>query len=191
MIIRVTTEFDFDTETKEVSGFTTFHDGVEVKREVTKTTRATKANTPIVLEEEAIVTLEPTKVSFNNKAVADMGIEYGERIVIKYEKLKGVKTPFPVMEKDLEAGNKITKTNTIAYRGKANTILAEYGTQFGLEKYKEGVWKLISKNAGIKITPPIKDIKEIQEDAEKVEARIFVDDNDTTEIGEMSFTLTI
>ena len=35
MIIRVTTEFDFDTETKETSGFTTFHDGVEVKRETT------------------------------------------------------------------------------------------------------------------------------------------------------------
>lgn len=189
MIIRVTTEFDFDTESKETSGFTTFHDGVEVKRETTTKAKAVKA--AVVLEDEAIIKLEPTKISFNNKAVAEMGIEYGDRIVIKYEKLKGVKTPFPVMEKDLEAGNKITKTNTIAYRGKANTVLAEYGTEFGLEKYKEGTWKLISKNEGIKIVPPVKDIKTVQEDAEKVDARIFVDDNDTTEIGEMSFTLTI
>lgn len=189
MIIRVTTEFDFDTETQQTSGFTTFHNGVEQKRETTKTTKSTKG--PVVLEDEAIIKLEPTKMCFNNKAVADIGIEYGDRIIIKYEKLKGVKLPFPVLEKDLEVGNKITKTNTIAYRGKANTILAEYGTEFGIEKYKEGVWKLISKNEGIKITPPVKDIKEVQDYAEKVDARVFVDDDDTTEIGEMSYTLTI
>ena len=31
------------------------------------------------------------------------------------------------------SGNKVTKSNTVTYKGNANTILAEYGTEFSLK----------------------------------------------------------
>ena len=69
-----------------------------VLRKKEKTTRKVKD----VVEEMssiALVTLEPNKLVFNNKAVADMGLEYEDRIVIKWEK-KG-KQMIPIIGKDL------------------------------------------------------------------------------------------
>lgn len=187
---QVTVTFNFDpTEETPVSDLTCFIDGIEKKK---KTTRSTKTK-EIVLEDEALVTLEPTKIQLNNKAVAEIGIVYGERIIIKYEFEKlpgGKKKYFPVIGSDTGmgeegSGNKITKTNSVAYKGKANTILAEYGTEFGLEPFKEGVWKLVSKNAPVK---PMT-YEEVETQAEDLDVTIFVDDDDQTEINLMPFKL--
>lgn len=185
---QVTVTFNFDpTEETPVSDLTCFIDGIEKKK---KTTRSTKTK-EIVLEDEALVTLEPTKIQLNNKAVADMNIVYGERVIIKYEKIEKTKKYFPVIGSDTSmgeegSGNKITKTNSVAYKGKANTILAEYGTEFSVEPYKEGVWKLVSKN------PPIKKVisyQEIENQAEDLDFTMITDSDEEIEIGEMPFKL--
>lgn len=186
-IHQVTVTFNFDPEEEQaVTDLTCFIDGVEKKK---KTTRSVKPKAEPIMEDEAIITLEPTKIIFNNKVVADMKLEYQDRLVIKYQKIAGEKKPVPTIGKDVDqgaegTGNKLTKTNTLAYRGKANTILAEYGTEFGIEEYKEGIWKMISKNEGIK--PPTT-YKSVEAAAEKLDVAIFVDDSDTTEIGDMTF----
>lgn len=186
-IHQVTVTFNFDPEEEQaVTDLTCFIDGIEKKK---KTTRSVKPKAEPIMEDEAIITLEPTKIIFNNKVVADMGLVYQDRLIIKYQKIDGSKKPIPTIGKDIDfneegLGNKLTKTNTLAYRGKANTILAEYGTEFGIEEYKPGIWKLISKNEGIK--PPTT-YKSVEAAAEKLDVAIFVDDSDTSEIGDMTF----
>ena len=189
MIRQVIVTFDFDPEEETaVTNLTCFIDGTEKKK---KTTRTVKPKAEPVMEDEAIITLEPTKILINNKAVADMGLVYQDRLVIKYQKIAGNKKPVPIIGTDLAfdeegTGNKLTKTNTLAYRGKANTILAESGTEFGLEEYKEGIWKLVSRNEGIKAPTTYKAVEVV---AEGMDTTIFVDDDDTTEIGDMTFKL--
>ena len=135
MIKNVVVNFSFDTETETVSNVSCAIDGVEKKKRTTK-----KAPKESVLEDEAIIILEENKLVLNNKAVLDLGITEENRgdirVNIRYEK-KG-KVTFPIIGTDYSfdeegSGNKITKSNTVAYKGKANTILSEYGTSFKLE----------------------------------------------------------
>lgn len=81
-----------------------------------------------------------------------MDIKPEDRIVVRYEQ-KG-KTLFPIIGQDIAfdtegAGNKLTKSQTIAFKGKQNVVLKEFGTSFTLQPYTtndypEGVWKLVS-----------------------------------------------
>jgi hypothetical protein len=53
-----------------------------------------------------------------------------------------------------KGGNKLTKTNTVSFRGSANDKLAEYGSVFKLEPSEdEGIFYLI----GDKMNKPIED----------------------------------
>lgn len=187
MIKQITVTFNFDSETDQVSDICTFINGAEVKK---KTTRSTKTK-EIIMEDEAIIKLEETKLVFNNKAVSDMKIEHENRIVIEYVKTTG-KELIPIIGTDLAfekegSGNKLTKTNTVAYKGKQNTILAEYGTEFTIEPYKGELWKLVSKNEGVKKAPT--SYKDVVKQADEINTDLYTDGDDTTEIGEMTFTL--
>lgn len=173
MVKQVVVSFEFDPETELVSNIQCVIDGIEKKK---KTTRK-KAEVVEEMAKEALITLEAAKLSFNNKVVADMGLEYEDRIVIKWEK-KG-KTLFPIIGKDSAfdeegAGNKITKSNTIGYKGKQNAVLAEFGSIFTIEPYKEGTWKLIST------TSPItsKTLEETVKAVSKVEPILITEDGD-------------
>lgn len=185
MLKQVTVTFSFDPETEYVSDLTCFVDGVEKKKKTTRTTKEKE----VVLENEAIITLEPTKIQLNNKAVADMGIVYGDRVIIKYQKLEpGKKKLTPIIGKDVDwneegSGNKITKTNSIAFKGKNNTILAEYGTEFTIKPFKEGLWTLVST------TPVEETYEEIIEKTDNVELDIYTDDDESIDLGEFPFKL--
>jgi len=179
---QVTVTFEFDPETELVSNVHAFVDGVEKKKTTTK-----KAPTKeVIMEAEAIITREDNKLVLNNKCAATLEVKAEDRLVIKYEKIG--KKRSPIIGTDLSfdeegSGNKVTKTNTVTYRGKANTVLAEYGTTFRLEEYKPGIWKLISDD----IAP--QDDNEAEEMAEQVEAELYTKDDDTTEIDELTFKL--
>lgn len=184
---QITCTFNFDPETESVSDLTIFVDGIEKKKKTT--TRSTKTKEPEVLEDTPKIILEPNKLSFNNRAIADMKIEYQDRILIKYEKdptVKGKKL-VPFIGRDLDwneegSGNKTTKTNTVSYRGNANKVLAEFGSEFTIEATdKEGIWKLVS------LDKEPSNIEEVQEAADDITPEIFIDDDDTTEIGEITF----
>ena len=147
MIKKVNVSFDFDPETNTVKNVNCFVDGVE-KVKKTTTSKKTKDKKE-ELESTSLITLDSNKLVFNNKAISDMEIEYEDRIVIKYEKIG--KENLPIIGKDLAfdeegSGNKVTKSNSVSYRGKVNTILSEYGTEFELVPYKEGIWRMVSLN---------------------------------------------
>lgn len=191
MIKNVNVTFTFDTETDTVSNVNCFVDGIEKKK---KTTRK-KKDEAVELEDKAILTLESNKIVFNNRAISDMQIEYENRIVIKYEKFGNRR--MPIIGKDTSfdeegSGNKVTKSNTVTYRGKANTVLAEYGTEFELVPYidgpyKEGVWRMVSLNEGIVSTPKTLDFQ--IKDAEKIEPEILTEDDSNFDIDELTFQL--
>ena len=189
MVKQVTVTFEFDPADELVSNLKCFVDGVEKKK---TTTRSTKKKEEIVMEDEAIITLDAAKLIFNNKAVADMELQYQDRVVIKYEKVKGSKLLIPTITKDDEAGNKLTKTNTIAYKGKQNTILAEFGTEFGIESLGGDTWKLVPKNAGKKAVVEVSK-KDTYEDviakAEEIDLTIMTEDEENIEIDEMMFKI--
>lgn len=186
MIKQVTVTFEFDGEKETVSNIKCFIDGVEKK----KTTTRAKAKKEEVLEDEAVITLEANKLSFNNKAVAVMQIAYQDRVLIKYEKIKGSKKPVPVIGTDLAfdeegAGNKVTKSNTISYRGDANNVLSQYGNKFTLEDYEDGKWKLIPMgeiNSG-------SSYEDVVANAEEIDLTVITEEDENLEIDEMTFKL--
>ena len=183
---QINVTFEYDTETDLVSNVHAFVDGVEKKK---KTTRKISKTKDIILEEEPILVREDNKLLFNNKAVAEMKIEAEDRIIIKYEKIKGVRVPIigtDLAWKEEGAGNKITKANTVVYRGKSNTILSEFGSNFLLEPHGEGFWKLVSTDP-LAVKP--KTYIEAVEQAENVDLDILTLDNNTTEIDELTFKL--
>lgn len=182
---QVVVTFNFDPETELVSDVKCMVDGIEKKKKTTKKVKE-------VIEEmasEPIITLEPNKLVFNNKAVADMDIKYEDRIVIKWEKIDGKMAP--IIGKDIAfdeegTGNKVTKSNTVTYKGKANDILADLGTEFNILEKEEGIWRLVPKGITINSVPKL---EEVYEEAEETEADLLVDTDDITEIDDLQFKL--
>ena len=188
MIKKVNVSFDFDPETNTIKNVNCFVDGVE-KVKKTTTSKKTKDKKE-ELETNSIVTLESNKLIFNNKAVSEMEIEYEDRIVIKYEKIG--KENLPIIGKDLAfdeegSGNKVTKSNSVSYRGKVNTILSEYGTEFELVPYKEGIWRMVSLNQTKKFEQ--KTLENEIKEFEKIEPEIITDDETNYEIDDLTFQL--
>lgn len=186
MIKSVIVTFDFDTETELVSNVLCNVDGVEKKKRTTKS----KAKVEEEMAAEPLITREETKLVFNNKIVADMDIQHEDRIVIKWEKVKNSKVVFPIIGKDIafdeeRSGNKVTKAFTIGYKGNQNRVLAEFGSQFTIEPYKEGIWKLISTTSAT----TSKTLEDTIKAVEKVDADIITEKDEEIEIDEMQFTL--
>lgn len=93
--------------------------------------------------------LEDNKYCLNAAAVELMGVGPDSKLDIKYE--KGV----PIIGTDeafgTKGGNKLTKNNTVAYRGAKNEELAKYGTEFTISAHssKEGLFVLSSENTPV------------------------------------------
>lgn len=95
---------------------------------------------------EPIVILEPNKLVLNSKAVEMLQVCEDCRVDIKYGKKD--KKSIPLIGTDAafgtKSGNRLTKSNTVSYRGANNTKLASYGTTFKLEPTEnEGIYYLI------------------------------------------------
>ena len=186
MIKQITVTFDFDTETENVSNIKVVNNS-----EKKKTTTRRLKDVETEMAAEAIITLEPNKLIFNSKAVADLELEYEDRVIVKW--VKEGKKMIPVIGKDIAfdeegAGNKVTKTNTVTYRGKANSVLAELGTEFTLVAHDTDIWKLAPTAEGIVETED-SPIEDLIEKAVQVEAELIVDDEDEMEIEELQFKL--
>jgi hypothetical protein len=179
MVKNVIVSFDFDSETESVTNVQCTVGGVEKKKRVSRK----KEEAPEEMASEAIITLEAAKLVFNNKAVADMELSYEDRVFIKWETYK--KSLIPIIGKDEENGNKLTKTNTVGYKGKQNAVLAEYGNKFTIEPYKDGTWKLLSIDGG----DIIKEVDPTPTRGEKVAPSFIVDSNDDTDIEPFKFTI--
>jgi hypothetical protein len=177
MVKNVIVSFDFDSETETITNVQCTVGGVEKKK------RASRKKEPVEeeLAAQSIITLEPTKLVFNNRAVLDMELTHEDRVFIKWEKYK--KTLIPIIGKDDESGNKLTKTNTVGYKGKQNAVLAEHGTVFTIEPYSENTWRLLSID-GEQISKVVQETEKVT----KIEPILNIDD-DTSEIDSFKFTL--
>lgn len=93
------------------------------------------------------ITLLENKLLLSKEACDLLNASYGDRVAIHYVQVTNQET-FPVIGKsdafvDPNAGNKLTKSNTVSFRGMQHTMLAQYGTEFTIELFKNKMYKLI------------------------------------------------
>lgn len=124
----------------------------------TESIRSRKSKS-VISNDEALLVLYDNKYEFNELAIELLDISPDDKISIKYQKINKVITP--VIGKDdtfgTKGGNKLTKSNTVSFRGKNNDKLSEFGSEFRLVEIDDsGVFKLIS-TTGNDITYTVKD----------------------------------
>ena len=131
--------------------------------------------------------LEDNKYSLNTAAIELLGVEADDRIDIKFEKRGKVRVPVIGSNTAFgtQGGNRLTKSNTVSYRGKNHDILEEYGTVFSFkETDKEGIFELV----GDKPVPEEKEdenIKIVDDEVEEIgrpEDLVGITEGDATEI---------
>ena len=98
-----------------------------------------------VLESATIEVLD-NKLKLSKAAVDMLGAAANDKVTINYWTVDNELT-FPVIGKaeaftDSDGGNRLTRSNTISYRGQQRDILLEYGSLFTLESFKDGIFKL-------------------------------------------------
>ena len=145
---------------------------------VTSTKRQAK---PVKVEAniEPLITLDSNKLVLTTGAVDMMNICPDCRVDIKYKKKD--KVSVPVIGTDAafgtKGGNKLTKTNTVSFRGSANEKLAEYGSVFKLEPSEdEGIFYLIGDKMN----------KSIEDEAIDIEGELDLDSLEELDIDDSS-----
>lgn len=113
-------QFDFDPETSEITNLRVVKVGEQV--------------------DDAIVTLADNKLVLSKSAQLLLGVIPNDRITVSYYTVSPEET-FPVIGKselftDSNGGNRLTKSNTVSFRGTQREILLEYGKSFKLEPFK-------------------------------------------------------
>ena len=89
--------------------------------------------------DEATVTVADNKLVLSKEAVKALGGVAGDRIAVNYWTVDN-ETTFPVIGKsecfgDSTGGNRLTKSNTVSFRGMQRDILLEYGSFFKLVRF--------------------------------------------------------
>ena len=153
------------------------------KAKKTSSTKKSKADE----NPEPELILEDNKYSLNTAAIELLGVEADDRIDIKFEKRDKVRVPVIGSNTAFgtQGGNRLTKSNTVSYRGKNHDLLEDYGTVFSFkETDKEGIFELI----GDKPVPEEKEdenINIVDEEVEEIgrpEDLVGIVDGDATEI---------
>ena len=100
-------------------------------------------------EVEAIVEVKENKLVISPKSVSLLQCVYGDRISINYIQYDKELT-FPVIGKssvfaDQDSGNRLTKSNTVSFRGFQRDLLLKYGNIFILEEFRDNIFRLVPK----------------------------------------------
>lgn len=133
------------------------------KEEISVDTIATKARTTkaatakVDSNPDPIITLDPNKLVLTQGAVDFLQICADCRVDIKYKKKD--KRAVPIIGTDAafgtKSGNKLTKSNTVSYRGAANEKLSAFGTTFKLEPTEDkGIYYLVGDAVPEEISVP-------------------------------------
>lgn len=146
----------FHYNVDENTGEITFIGKEEITVDTATSTKRQAKPVKVEANIEPLITLDSNKLILTTGAVDMMKICPDCRVDIKYKKKD--KVSVPVIGTDAafgtKGGNKLTKTNTVSFRGSANEKLAEYGSVFKLEPSEdEGIFYLI----GDKMNKPIED----------------------------------
>lgn len=119
-------------ETGEVKDFTA---PAAKKSTTTRSTKKKKEESP-----DPQLILEENKYTLNTAAQELLGVEADAKISIKYKKIE--KSVVPVIGTEeawgTHDGNRLTKSGTVACRGKGHDELAKYGTVFTLVANPDG-----------------------------------------------------
>ena len=146
----------FHYNVDENTGEITFIGKEEITVDTATSTKRQAKPVKVEANIEPLITLDSNKLVLTTGAVDMMKICPDCRVDIKYKKKD--KVSVPVIGTDAafntKGGNKLTKTNTVSFRGSANDKLAEYGSVFKLEPSEdEGIFYLI----GDKMNKPVED----------------------------------
>ena len=138
----------FHYDVNEQTGEITYIGKEEITVDTTKITKSSSKSTTKKVDNnsEPLVTLDSNKLILTQGAVDLLQVCEDCRIDIKYDK-KGNQA-VPIIGTDsafgTKSGNKLTKSNTVSYRGAANEKLSTYGTVFKLEPTANtGIYYLI------------------------------------------------
>ena len=136
----------FHYNVDENTGEITFIGKEEITVDTATSTKRQAKPVKVEANIEPLITLDSNKLILTTGAMDMMNICPDCRVDIKYKKKD--KVSVPVIGTDAafgtKGGNKLTKTNTVSFRGSANEKLAEYGSVFKLEPSEdEGIFYLI------------------------------------------------
>lgn len=141
----------FHYEVNEQTGEITYIGKEEISVDTKATKSATKTSTKasaakVDANPDPIITLDSNKLILTQGAVDLLQVCADCRVDIKYKKKD--KKAVPIIGTDAafgtKSGNKLTKSNTVSYRGAANEKLSAYGTTFKLEPTEDkGIYYLI------------------------------------------------
>ena len=139
---------------------------------------------------EPLITLEANKLVLTQGAVDALNPCEDCRIDIKYKKKD--KKLVPVIGTDAafgtKAGNKLTKTNTVSYRGAANDKLSAFGTVFRLEPTEEdGIFYMIG-NKNLKEPEVPKELIDINSELD-IPSLEEIDNADDKDLGNFDYKL--
>ena len=141
----------FHYEVNEQTGEITYIGKEEISVDTKATKSATKTSTKasaakVDANPDPIITLDSNKLILTQGAVDLLQVCADCRVDIKYKKKD--KKAVPIIGTDAafgtKSGNKLTKSNTVSYRGAANEKLSAYGTTFKLEPTEDkGIYYLL------------------------------------------------
>lgn len=115
------------------------------------------------------ITVLDNKLQLNNAAAELTGFMADDKVAVKFEK-KGRVTN-PVILLDEKEGNRLTKTNTISYRGSKRDELLKFGSEFTLEEHPSVVGAFLMKG-NIEIEDDIIDVPEEIASEDELDASI-------------------
>lgn len=131
--------------------------------------------------------LEDNKYCLNAAAVELLGVDVDDRLDIKFEKRDKVRVPVIGCNTAFgtQGGNRLTKSNTVSYRGKNHDLLEEFGTVFSFRGTdKEGIFELIGDKP-IPTQSEDENVKIVDEEVEEIgrpEDLVGIVDGDATEL---------
>lgn len=121
---------------------------VKISFDFDETTKKVSNMTVISLDtEQPTLTVESNKLQLSKAAVKLLQVKPDDRLDIQYWNVNNEET-FPVIGKadvftDAEGGKRLTKSNTLSYKGKQQETLLSYGRIFEICEFKSGMFKLV------------------------------------------------
>jgi hypothetical protein len=165
-----------------------------VKKPSTKKSSSKKKDTEVDDDNpNPILILEDSKYILNKAAVEALGVEPGDKVDIKQQKLnkKEVLVIGAAETFGTQSGNKLTQKNAVSYRGKNNQNLAEHGNEFTFTPHPkiDGLFILTGNNEPEIKEDAIPEAEEIASNDElDDEMASLIDGNaDDTEISDDDF----
>lgn len=178
----------FHYDVNEQTGEVTFIGKEEISVDTAATSTKRKSVKAVENNQEPLITLDSNKLILTTGAVDLMKICADCRVDIKYKKKDKVSVPVIGTDAAFETkgGNKLTKTNTISFRGAANEKLAQFGTTFKLEPSEnDGIFYMIGNKMNQSVEEDAIDI----ENELDLEALEDLDLEDTQDLEKFDFTL--